>query len=364
MICEQAMELMSAELDGVLSEEERQTLEAHLDRCEDCRRLHAAMASIDEQVAALEVPAPEGLKQGVMYRIEQESGKKKGTKRRFFGGGTGVGIAAAVLVLLVGSGVIRLPALSGASVPVAAEPHGGTKNNLTTSAYAYFEPNENAPDGEHAEQNGAEPSKGILPPDKLSPTPAGTAAPGVEDAEPDRDSRGNPITRQTSEQLRTLCGDLSKQTGAPVLLYTDFTCDSLLAVLKQYAPELAERLEDCAVVERDGLVRFETDWQTVLAVQEWLLAVKPGTDADASELAGRMLEQMEALDPDSEYLYRVVTFRDREPEPLPLSAWPKTWPELWAERLLRQENWALFLPSEESSPRAADTAWLVFPDDR
>ena len=67
------------------------------------------MASIEQEVAGLEQPAPPGLKQGVLYRIGQETGSVKKSKRRFWGVGTGMGLAAAVLVLMVGVGVIRMP---------------------------------------------------------------------------------------------------------------------------------------------------------------------------------------------------------------------------------------------------------------
>ena len=38
MDCEKALELMSAELDGMCTEQERAALQAHLEACADCRR--------------------------------------------------------------------------------------------------------------------------------------------------------------------------------------------------------------------------------------------------------------------------------------------------------------------------------------
>ena len=44
MNCEKALELISAELDGELTQQERAELQAHLDACPDCRETYAAAA--------------------------------------------------------------------------------------------------------------------------------------------------------------------------------------------------------------------------------------------------------------------------------------------------------------------------------
>ena len=102
MICEEAMVLMSAKLDAALPPAEEEALEAHLAACPDCAKLMQTLRCMDEQVAALREPAPEGLKKGVLYRIDQATGKAKTPRRRWFGPGAALGAAAAVLVLLVG----------------------------------------------------------------------------------------------------------------------------------------------------------------------------------------------------------------------------------------------------------------------
>ena len=109
MICEEAMALMSAKLDGELSPEQAEALGAHLEGCPDCGGLMRAMEGLDQKLAGLREPAPEGLKKGVLYRIDQATGKaKQPALRRWFGPGTAIGAVAAVLVLLVGLGVIPL----------------------------------------------------------------------------------------------------------------------------------------------------------------------------------------------------------------------------------------------------------------
>ncbi len=355
MICEKAMELMSAELDGEITEQERQELRAHLDRCEDCRRVYAAMASVDERVAALEVPAPAGLKQGVMYRINQESGKIKPAKRRFFGVGTGFGIVAAVLVLLIGTGLIRQPGSS--SKPGA---RGENLASMSTSSLSgRYEQDAQAPANEPQEDANLKGMISVILPSRAD------AGQTMESGSPESAHYGYEgylVPESMSDSLRTACGRLSEETGAPVLCYAELSWDGLLGLLKQEAPELAERLADCEPDREDGLLCCPTDWETALALQEWLLAVCPGSGTDSPD-EGRLTERMEALDPGSEVLYRVITFRDREPGALPETAFPADWPAGWSERLLQAESWALIFPAEDFVPAASDPAWLVFPAD-
>ena len=108
MTCEQAMELLSPWLDGELDPELQNALEAHLEACPDCKALADALRGLDGAVAGLREPAPKSLKQGVLYKIDQATGKAKKSKFRWFGPGTALGAVAAVLVLLVGLGVIPL----------------------------------------------------------------------------------------------------------------------------------------------------------------------------------------------------------------------------------------------------------------
>ena len=121
MNCEQAYELMSARLDGALSAAQEETLRAHLEGCPACRALMETMTGLDAKVAALREPAPEGLKKGVLYRIDQATGKAKTPRRRWFGPGTALGAVAAVLVLLVGLGVFPLGTKSAAGISEHAD---------------------------------------------------------------------------------------------------------------------------------------------------------------------------------------------------------------------------------------------------
>ena len=73
MACDQFLELLSARLDGALTEAEEQELEEHLAACPDCRAVGAQLSALQGAFPELEeVPAPEGFTQGVMDRIRAE----------------------------------------------------------------------------------------------------------------------------------------------------------------------------------------------------------------------------------------------------------------------------------------------------
>ena len=77
MDCDRFLELLSARLDGALTEEEERELEEHLTACPDCRAAGTQLAALQEAFSELEeVPAPEGFAQGVMDRIREESRPK------------------------------------------------------------------------------------------------------------------------------------------------------------------------------------------------------------------------------------------------------------------------------------------------
>ena len=394
MNCEQIYELLSARLDGALSAEDEARVQVHLDACPDCRRLDEAMASIEEKTAELAVPAPEGLKRGVMYRIRQESGKQK-KKRGYWGAGTGFGLIAAVLVLLVGTGVIRLPRPQTAAKASAG---GATVSHPSPSAEKPAQPAEETLAFSLPQADGSDSSTGyFFSPGSLVASavqaPDSTAAPGADlnspgegssesSGEGSSESSGEgssedlpgvrgPV-RPVDEMLRLICADLSEQAEAPILLYTEFSADSLLDLLAEAEPELYDRLvlaepttpaevlgDESTEPDESGLTVFATDYETALAVQEWLLQNLPRSaelDADGQAEEQELLVRMEELDPESGALNRIVTWAPRTAE----IVWPEAWPEDWAVRLRSGENWALFYPEEDFIPEAGDLALLIF----
>ena len=72
MDCEKALELMSAELDGMCTEQERAALQAHLDACPDCRETWRQLHELDALLQESELEPPAALHDGVMRAIRQE----------------------------------------------------------------------------------------------------------------------------------------------------------------------------------------------------------------------------------------------------------------------------------------------------
>lgn len=75
--CEDYIDLISARLDGSLSQEEEGELEEHLARCPACRALADELAEIHAAFPDLEeLSAPEGFARGVMDRLGEREEKK------------------------------------------------------------------------------------------------------------------------------------------------------------------------------------------------------------------------------------------------------------------------------------------------
>ena len=368
MICEEALALMSPMLDGQLTPEQSAALEAHLEACPACRDLAQSLRGLDARVAALAEPAPEGLKKGVLYRIDQATGKAKKPRSRWFGPGTALGAVAAVLVLLVGLKVI--PLTQYREDGAAPEKHAGEAAAETrapdtqapameapldhSDGMTVLEPNKNAgpvQDHGYAYLPESEDQTGIASPVQMEPGPVGS--------DDKRGPRADGKAVALTPELTDACAAISAETGCPVLLYTEFSPDRLFALLKDQAPALCALLAEAKPLEREGLLLYPTDCGTMLALQEWLLASLPETGAEDPEAAAaeeRLRARMEALDPGSEALYRVLTWDPAEAA----FAWPSDWPEGWADRFRAEENWGLFFPDEAYTPNESKTAYLAF----
>lgn len=113
MTCDQALEAISAALDGELSDAEREELEAHLASCPACRALYDDLCAIQADALDSALEVPEGFHDRVMAAVAEEPAvppvqtrKKRSWKR--WGGLVAV---AAVAVLAVGPNL--LSGLSG-----------------------------------------------------------------------------------------------------------------------------------------------------------------------------------------------------------------------------------------------------------
>ena len=124
MNCEQMTLLMSAWLDGELSEMEEGQMKEHLEQCPQCRELMEQLQALHTSFSDLEeIPAPEGFADCVMERIARESRPKvvplfKRPQIR------ALGALAACAALFVGFGSIRMggSAKSESAAPMAPAP--------------------------------------------------------------------------------------------------------------------------------------------------------------------------------------------------------------------------------------------------
>lgn len=106
--CDKALELLSAQLDGVLTIEEQTALSGHLAACPECRAVQKELAAVDEALGGLEQEPPRLLHDGVMQQIRRETRRKKERKPivRFVGV---MAAAAALLAVLAGFRLVSLP---------------------------------------------------------------------------------------------------------------------------------------------------------------------------------------------------------------------------------------------------------------
>ena len=362
MICEEALLLMSARLDGELTPDEEAALAEHLAVCPACAELMESMRGLDTQLATLREPAPEGLKKGVLYRIDQATGKARPARRGWFGPGAALGAVAAVLVLLVGLRVIPFPfGDSTKSKGAQLEDRTGftcAAQTETISPQINGSLGQNLHDGLRAESNTACAEYAPME------TQCEEAVNGLESSESHIYRYASDETDTSGSKSPTLepeaaCAKRSRDRASAVLYYADFDAQSLFALLEEEEPQLYASLSGLSSETQDGLLCYETNCGTVLAIQEWLLAQLPheeDMDAALMDAETRMMSEMEALDPGSENLYRIITWAPKD-HPI---RWPESWPADWADRLRTGEGWALFFPDEDYVPNAGKTAYLVF----
>lgn len=123
MRCREAMEWMSARLDGQLEPRQDAALSRHLETCAACRQTWAVYQQMTCGVRDLEAEPPTELYQRVMEQVVQTPQITPAKKRRL---PWGIGTAAAtavVLLLLLGTGYVHLPDRDAAADTPAAEEH-------------------------------------------------------------------------------------------------------------------------------------------------------------------------------------------------------------------------------------------------
>lgn len=107
MNCDQALEAISAKLDGALDAAQEQELTAHLAQCADCRATYDALCGIEQGMDTLVCDAPDSLAQTVMEQVRQEPRTAAHRKPQLAGI---LAVAAVAAVLLLGlTGVVDVP---------------------------------------------------------------------------------------------------------------------------------------------------------------------------------------------------------------------------------------------------------------
>lgn len=102
MTCEQALETISAALDGELSGAEKEEWEEHLASCPACRALYDDLRAIEADVLDSALDVPEGFHDRVMTAVAGEPAVAPVRKKRSWKGWGGLAAVAAVAVLAVG----------------------------------------------------------------------------------------------------------------------------------------------------------------------------------------------------------------------------------------------------------------------
>lgn len=172
MTCDEALELISACLDGELSAGDRRRLEAHLAACPACAELMEELTGQSLLLRQLDCQVPDGLSRRILSQLPpQAPPAKKGRVIRWKRWGT----LAACLTLALWTGL----SLPGASDPGAGSPHSLTDDPAPISED--IAPNQFSQDGgqggdESAQQNtGSGASSFFIAPEE---TPGNNAAAG------------------------------------------------------------------------------------------------------------------------------------------------------------------------------------------
>lgn len=74
--CSRIQELISALVDGEVSESEKTEIEKHVEVCPECKAMLAAFTAVSESLSALE-EVPEGIHEGIMREVKNEGKRKK-----------------------------------------------------------------------------------------------------------------------------------------------------------------------------------------------------------------------------------------------------------------------------------------------
>lgn len=133
MTCDRAMQSISAELDGELSEKQAAALKQHLEDCENCRALRRDLQQIEGGVAALEQEKCADLRECVMRRVRREPREEKVKKN---GALAALSVAAAIVIVVfpaIGFWEKFMPDQNAADIAASTVRDTGYAQNLADS---------------------------------------------------------------------------------------------------------------------------------------------------------------------------------------------------------------------------------------
>ena len=193
--CDEMMVLLSARLDGALTEGEEAQLEEHLAQCGECRALADDLEAIHNAMPGLEEAPPPGLTEAVMARIRATGEEpipfpvKKSARRHWQTWGT-VAAVLAVTVGILGTQRGGLGRVSTAAMPPSAaqsvERGSGAENEMDRIVR----------EGE---------ADSVAPAEEPMPSPGGSAPPQIMMTLPE------PLTPEEASQR--LCDQLGLDSG-------------------------------------------------------------------------------------------------------------------------------------------------------
>lgn len=192
--CDQALDLLSARLDGALTPEEAAGLEEHLSHCPDCRALAADLEEMHAAMPGLYQEPPPELKERVMAQIRAESEpisleevRKKRSGRKVwrswgamaavmavvfmsavamrFGGGDSAGIPEnePVQSLTLSSAVGEAEGTQVQSAQADAQTTGGEGTGKSTAGAQASQPPQNGGQTEQSAGDGQDQTPGVTP---------------------------------------------------------------------------------------------------------------------------------------------------------------------------------------------------------
>ena len=115
--CVDYLEKISCMIDGELSPEDSLSVCAHLDVCQDCRRVYDAFIGITDNLAGDFVPAPESLVKNVMREIKIENGEKQKKPRFNVGRFAAIAACAAIIIFAASQNNVFTISRGGGSAP-------------------------------------------------------------------------------------------------------------------------------------------------------------------------------------------------------------------------------------------------------